>query len=84
MYASAVVDHATSLTWFVCVTAQVILSVLARKYDWSVDVHETFIQTSPLPAVTNGMPMKCWAKAEPLQPKAKPAAGDLADGHFGA
>ena len=65
------VDHATSLTWSVCVTAQVILSVLARKYDWSVDVHETFIQTSPLPAVTNGTPMKCWAKAEPLQPKAK-------------
>ena len=57
------VEHATSLTWSVCATAQVILSVLAHQYDWSVDVHETFIQTSPLPAVTNGMPMKCWTKA---------------------
>ncbi len=84
MYGWAVVEHVTFLTWSVCVTAQVILSVLARKYDWSVDVHETFIQTSPLPAVTNGMPMKCWAKAEPLECKAKPAAGDQADGHFRA
>ena len=50
---------------------QVILSVLARNYDWSVDVDETFIQTSPLPAVTNGMPMKCWKRAAPLMPKAK-------------
>lgn len=67
---------------FAIMEIKVILSVLARKYDWSVDVHETFIQTSPLPAVTNGMPMKCWTKAKPLQPRAKPAAADQADGHL--
>ena len=81
-YGWGMVDHAISLIWSVCVTAQVVLSVLARKYDWLVDVHETFIQTSPLPAVTNGMPMKCWAKAEPLECKAKAAAADQADGHL--
>lgn len=47
---------------------QVILAVLARGYDWSVDLQETFIQTSPLPALTNGMPMKCWKRDQPMRP----------------
>lgn len=64
------VTHVTS-DLSIHAAVQVILSVLARNYDWSVDVNETFIQTSPLPAVTNGMPMKCWRRAAPLMPKAK-------------
>lgn len=47
---------------------QVILAVLARGYEWSVDQHETFIQTSPLPALTNGMPLKCWKRDQPMCP----------------
>lgn len=56
---------------FAILEIKVILSVLAREYDWTLDVHETFIQTSPLPAVTNGMPMKCWKRAVPLAGRSK-------------
>lgn len=45
---------------------QVILAVLARGFDWSIDLQETFIQTSPLPALTNGMPMRCWKQDQPM------------------
>lgn len=54
------------------VYVQVILAVLARGYEWSVDLEETFIQTSPLPALTNGMPMKCWKRDQPMHPSSPP------------
>ncbi|KAL3157165.1 hypothetical protein ABBQ38_001405 [Trebouxia sp. C0009 RCD-2024] len=57
---------------FAFMEIKVILAVLARGYEWSVDLEETFIQTSPLPALTNGMPMKCWKRDQPMHPSSPP------------
>ena len=53
---------------FALLEIKAILATLARGYDWSLDVHEELLPTSALPTPGNGMPMKCWRLAEPLQP----------------
>ena len=59
---------------FALLEIKAILATLARGYDWSLDLGEGFSTTSALPTLGNGMPMKCWKLAEPMQ-------GQISTGH---
>ena len=59
---------------FALLEIKAILATLARGYDWSLDLEEGFSPTSALPTLGNGMPMKCWKLAEPMQ-------GQISTGH---
>lgn len=51
---------------FAMLELKAILSILARGYDWSVDVKEGLLLSSALPDFGNGLPMKVWKLAKPL------------------